>query len=94
METKKLTFEQFVATRKRSEDLKRDLEAESVEWGSDDTDKGYIYLDSAFIVEYEKNGRTRYHTILGNQNPSSTKLDVIERALFKYLPGLGWYDIE
>lgn len=88
-----ITFKEFLATKKRSEDLKRDLEAEDVEWGADYTDKGFIYFDTAYIVEYEKDGRTRYHTILGNCNPSSEDLAEIERELFEYLPGLGYYNI-
>jgi hypothetical protein len=91
-----MTFEQFQATRRWSDDLARDIESEN--WETEGTPKGNLYLDCLYIDHVEPwwpdNARAlgEWHLLIGRDDWIDDDLTTLERKLYEFARAEGYLE--
>jgi hypothetical protein len=91
-----MTFEQFQATRKESNDLGRDTE--DCMWDNEPKASGLLYLGKLFIENVEDwwpqraKDMGKYHLLLGRDEWVSDDLESLERELYDWAMSAGYDD--
>jgi hypothetical protein len=89
-----MTFEQFVATKRWSEDLAKDVSSDN--WETEGTPKGYLYLDCLYIDRVEPHwpeaarAEGKWHLLLERDEFITDDLPALERRLYKYAGTAGF----
>lgn len=81
-----MTFEQFLSTKRRSNDVTKELDYSYYEEGQ----TGFIYCDNLVIEDVmlhwplETQQKGRYHLCIGNTQRISNDLRQLEHTLYRY----------
>jgi hypothetical protein len=92
----KMTFEEFQATRRWSDDLADAVRSKN--WETEGTPKGYLYLDGLYIDHVEphwpetarKNGE--WHLLLNRDEWISNDLTALERRLYDWAVSEAYFE--
>lgn len=91
-----MTFEQFQATRKWSDNLAADVQ--SANWETEGTPKGNLYLGCLYIDHVEPHwpetakSQGCWHLMLGRDETITTDLTLLERRLYQWAQSEGYFD--
>ena len=81
-----MTFAEFQATRRYTDDFKRDVDC----WQFDESGRGNVYLDgSLYIEENHHPYEGRWNLTIANWWKTSDDLEDLERELYKFAVGEG-----
>jgi hypothetical protein len=92
----KLTFEQFQATRRYSEDIGAAIA--DARWEGEPPAKGYLYLDLLYIEEVQPHwpdaakARGKWHLLIGRDEWITDDLETLERKLYDWAASEGYFE--
>jgi hypothetical protein len=91
----KMTFEEFQATRRRTDDIGAAIN--DARWEGEPPAKGFLYLDDALYIEevqphWPETARKagKWFLLIGNQERISDDLPALERELFDFAASEGY----
>jgi hypothetical protein len=91
-----MTFEQFQASKKWSDDLARDVSSEN--WEEIGTPKGWLYLGVLYIDQVQAHwpdqarAQGQWHLIIGREEWLSDDLAGLEAELYEFAKSEGYFD--
>ncbi len=94
----KMTFEQFQATRRYSEDIGAALS--DARWDGEPAAKGNLYLDELYIEEMQPHrpeatkAQGKWCLLLDRDERISDDLEALERDLYDWAVSEGYFDSE